>query len=45
VAAIFNMASRLRVTSRSVVAQDDTQILIAFRPFQFVPPHQQVPSS
>jgi hypothetical protein len=43
-AAIFSMASRLRVTSESVVAQDDTLILIAFRPFQSVPPHQQVPS-
>ena len=32
-------------TSLSVVAQEDTLILIAVFPCQVVPPHQQVPSS
>ncbi len=40
-----SMASRLRSTSSSVVAHDDTLIRMAVRPCQTVPPHQQVPSS
>ena len=39
------MACRLRSTSLSVVAQEDTLIRIAVFPCQTVPPHQQVPSS
>jgi hypothetical protein len=42
--AILNIASRLRSTSSSVVAQEETLIRIAVRPCQVVPPHQQVPS-
>jgi len=38
------MATKLRSTSDSVVAQDDTLSRPAPRPFQTVPPHQQVPS-
>ena len=40
-----SIASRLRSTSSSVVAQDDTLMRIAVRPCQTVPPHQQVPSA
>ena len=39
------MASRLRSTSSSVVAQDDTLMRIAVRPCQTVMPHQHVPSA
>jgi hypothetical protein len=39
------MAARLRSTSGSVVAQDETLMRIAVLPCQTVPPHQQVPSS
>ena len=42
--AMRSMASKLRSTSKSVVAQDDTLIRIAVRPCQTVTPHQQVPS-
>ena len=42
--AMRSMASKLRSTSKSVVAQDDTLIRIAVRPCQTVAPHQQVPS-
>ena len=42
--ALRSMASKLRSTSASVVAQDDTLIRIAVRPCQTVTPHQQVPS-
>ena len=38
------MAATLRSTSSSVVAQDETLILIAALPCQKEPPHQQVPS-
>lgn len=40
-----SIAARLRSTSASVVAHDDTLIRMAARPCQRVPPHQQVPSS
>src|SRR4029453_11482851 len=43
--AIRRIASRLRATSDSVVAHEDTLMRIAFLPFQTVPPHQHVPSS
>src|SRR5262249_11717932 len=43
--AIRNIASRLRSTSASVVAHEDTLIRIAWRPCHTVPPHQHVPSS
>jgi hypothetical protein len=43
--AAAKIASRLFDTSRSVVAQDETLIRIALRPFHTVPPHQQVPSA
>src|SRR5882724_3311802 len=43
--AIRTMASRLRSTSASVVAQEETLIRIAVLPRQTVAPHQQVPSS
>src|SRR5260370_18501839 len=39
------ITSRLRSTSVSVVAQEDTLIRIAVFPRQTVPPHQQVPFS
>src|SRR5207244_13196537 len=39
------MASRLRSTSASVVAQLETLMRIAVRPCHTVPPHQHVPSS
>ena len=39
------IAAKLRSTSSSVVAQDDTLTRIAARPCQTVPPHQQVPSA
>jgi glutamate/tyrosine decarboxylase-like PLP-dependent enzyme len=42
--AMRSMASKLRSTSTSVVAQDDTLIRIAVRSCQTVTPHQQVPS-
>ena len=42
--AIRIMASTLRSTSSSVVAQLETEILMAVCPCQTVPPHQQVPS-
>ena len=42
--AIRKIAARLRFTSASVVAQDDTLMRIAVWPCQTVPPHQQVPS-
>ena len=38
------IASRLRSTSASVVAHDDTLMRMAVCPCQVVPPHQQVPS-
>src|SRR5436853_139332 len=38
------MAARLRSTSASVVAHDETLMRIAVWPCQSVPPHQQVPS-
>ena len=38
------MVSRLRSTSASVVAHDDTLMRMAVCPCQVVPPHQQVPS-
>jgi hypothetical protein len=43
--AIFRIAATLRLTSRFVVAHEDTLMRIALRPFQTVPPHQQVPSA
>ena len=39
------IAARLRSTSSSVVAHDDTLMRIAVRPCQTVPPHQHVPSA
>jgi hypothetical protein len=39
------IATKLRSTSSSVVAHEQTLIRIAVRPCQTVPPHQQVPSS
>ena len=42
--AMRSMASKLRSTSTSVVAQDDRLIRIAVRPCQTVTLHQQVPS-
>jgi hypothetical protein len=39
------IASLLRSTSSEEVAQEDTLIRMARRPFQIVPPHQHVPSS
>ena len=39
-----SIAGRLRSTSSSVVAHEETLIRIAARPCQTVPPHQQVPS-
>ena len=39
------IASRLRSTSSSVVAHEETLMRIAVRPCQTVPPHQQVPSA
>jgi hypothetical protein len=44
-AAIRSIVARLRSTSSSVVAHDDTLIRMAFCPCQTVPPHQQVPSA
>src|SRR5271157_465837 len=44
-AAIRKIASRLRSTSASVVAQEETLMRMAERPCHTVPPHQQVPSS
>ena len=41
-AAMANTASRLRDTSASVVAHDDTLMRIALRPFHTVAPHQHV---
>jgi hypothetical protein len=38
------IAARLRSTSSSVVAQQDTLMRMAARPCHSVPPHQQVPS-
>ena len=38
------IASRMRSTSASVVAHDDTLMRMAVCPCQVVPPHQQVPS-
>src|SRR6516225_1971895 len=43
-AAIRSMAARLRSTSSSVVAHDDTLMRLAVWPCQTVPPQQQVPS-
>jgi hypothetical protein len=43
--AIRIIASTLRSTSRSVVAQQGTEIRIAACPCHCVPPHQQVPSA
>src|ERR1700675_246654 len=43
--AMRTIACRLRSTSASVVAHEDTLILMAVSPCQTVPPHQQVPSS
>src|SRR5712671_8224941 len=43
--AIRTIASRLRSTSLSVVAHDDTLIRIAVFPCHSVTPHQHVPSS
>ena len=43
--AILSIASMLISTSLSVVAQEDTLILIAVFPCQVVPPHQHVPSA
>ena len=40
-----NIAARLRSTSSSVVAHEETLIRMAARPCHTVPPHQQVPSS
>ena len=37
--------ARLRSTSSSVVAHEDTLMRIAVRPCQTVPPHQHVPSA
>jgi len=45
IAAMSNMATRLRITSASVVAQEETLIRMALRPFHTVPPHQHVPSA
>ena len=42
--ATWRTAARLRSTSSSVVAHEETLMRIAARPFQCVPPHQQVPS-
>ncbi len=42
--AILKMTARLRSTSPSVVAHDDTLMRIAVCPCHSVPPHQQVPS-
>ena len=42
--AMRSMAARLRSTSASVVAQDETLMRIAVRPCQIVLPHQHVPS-
>ena len=39
------IAARLRSTSASVVAHEQTLIRMAVRPCQTVPPHQQVPSA
>ena len=39
-----SIALKLRFTSASVVAQEDTLMRIAFLPFHVVPPHQHVPS-
>jgi hypothetical protein len=44
-AAMASMACKLRVTSASVVAQEETLMRMALRPLHSVPPHQQVPSS
>ena len=43
--AIRRIAWMLRSTSSEEVAQEDTLIRMARRPFQIVPPHQHVPSS
>jgi hypothetical protein len=43
--AAANIAARLRSTSSSVVAQDETLMRIAVRPCHTVVPHQQVPSA
>ena len=43
--AMRTIAARLRSTSSSVVAQEDTLMRIAARPCQTVPPHQHVPSA
>src|SRR5215510_2753346 len=43
--AIRMIASKLRSTSSSVVAHEETLMRIAARPCQIVPPHQQVPSA
>src|ERR1051326_9126075 len=39
------MASTLRSTSSSVVAQQETEMRMAVCPCHTVPPHQQVPSA
>jgi hypothetical protein len=39
------IAAMLLSTSSSVVAQDETLMRMAARPFHTVGPHQQVPSS
>src|ERR1700675_319260 len=44
VEATLKIAARLRSTSASVVAHDDTLMRIAVCPCQTVPPHQHVPS-
>src|SRR5262245_22626222 len=43
--AVRRIAVRLRSTSDSAVAHEETLIRIAFLPFHTVPPHQHVPSS
>jgi hypothetical protein len=43
--ALASMLSKLRATSESVVAQEDTLIRMALRPFHSVAPHQHVPSA
>ena len=43
--AIRSITARLRSTSSSVVAHDETLIRMAVCPCQIVPPHQHVPSA
>src|ERR1700733_3948319 len=44
-AAMSSIASRLVETSALVVAQEDTLMRMARRPFHRVPPHQHLPSA